>query len=71
MPSWPEPQGKTKVLKAALGRAPVGGRSGAHPSRPVGRMRRCAEAIPPSVVVSDAHHVACYLFEGKPAAIAA
>jgi hypothetical protein len=34
-------------------------------------MRRCAEAIPPSVAVSDAHHVACYLFEGKPAAIAA
>jgi hypothetical protein len=29
-------------------------------------MPRCAEAIPPPVAVSDAHHVACYLFEGEP-----
>ena len=34
-------------------------------------MPRCAEAIPPPVAVSDAHHVACYLFEGEPAPIAA
>ena len=34
-------------------------------------MPRCAEAIPPPVVVSDAHHVACYLFEGEPAPHAA
>ncbi len=29
-------------------------------------MPRCAEAIPPPVAVGDAHHVACYLFEGEP-----
>lgn len=34
-------------------------------------MPRCAEAIPPPVAVSDAHHVACYLFDGEPAPIAA
>jgi hypothetical protein len=30
-------------------------------------MSRCAGAIPPAVAVSDAHHVACYLFEGESA----
>ena len=34
-------------------------------------MPRCAEAIPPPAAVSDAHHVACCLFEGEPAPIAA
>jgi peptide/nickel transport system ATP-binding protein len=34
-------------------------------------MSRCAEAIPPPVAVSDAHHVACYLFEGEPSPVAA
>jgi ABC-type dipeptide/oligopeptide/nickel transport system ATPase component len=34
-------------------------------------MPRCAEAIPPPVAVGDAHHVACYLFEGEPAPVAA
>jgi oligopeptide/dipeptide ABC transporter ATP-binding protein len=34
-------------------------------------MPRCAEAIPPPVAVGDAHHVACYLFDGEPSPMAA
>ena len=37
------------------------------PTRCAFVMSRCAEAIPPAVAVSDAHHVACYLFEGESA----